>query len=231
MRQLGVFAKYWEPGAVKTRLAATVGEQVAAEFHRFSLETTLRRCEAVADRNVLGYWPPDKWDAFGCVCRGWWDGLPQPSGNLGTRMWHYFVTSFATGADRVVLIGSDSPNLPISIVAQAFELLSERTLVLGPSTDGGYYLVGGRREMPNIFADISWGTPEVWQQTVTQIHALDLVWSELPRWYDIDTWQDVLRLRADLSQIPGDRHLERLGRFVSQLVGGRSEEGRGEGTS
>jgi glycosyltransferase A (GT-A) superfamily protein (DUF2064 family) len=102
----------------------------------------------------------------------------------------------------VVVIGADSPTLPIEAVRQAFDHLRDEEVVLAPTDDGGYWLVGVRasapKQMPSIFDRLDWGTERVWSQTVERLQTSSTTWRELPRWYDVDELADLERLRAEL---------------------------------
>jgi glycosyltransferase A (GT-A) superfamily protein (DUF2064 family) len=98
----------------------------------------------------------------------------------------FFAGELEDGASRIVLIGSDSPTLDPTIVISAFLCLESRDVVLGPSTDGGYYLVGCRASVPPMFEGIDWSTPEVLGQTVDLLRDTGLSLSVLPPWYDVD---------------------------------------------
>ncbi len=127
-------------------------ESPASLLYRRFLVTLLRRFDHVAQRRVLAYTPPERRAEFALVASDAWTLDAQVSGDLGKRMQHYFAEAFRRGADRVVLIGSDSPTLPLEYVTGAFQLLDTFPVVLGPSADGGYYLVGAAGEVPPIFA-------------------------------------------------------------------------------
>ena len=195
---LGMFAKYWQPGQVKSRLAATLDEQRAAKVQRLFVEALVARLAKVADRRVLTFSPPERHAEFLHVAGLDWDLQPQASGDLGERMRHFFATSLDQ-ADRVVLIGSDSPDLPTEHIRAAFEALQGHDVVLGPAADGGYYLVGAARRVPPIFEGIAWSTPEVWPQTIEHLCTAGLAWHELPTWYDVDDEQSLSALVLSLT--------------------------------
>ncbi len=200
MRQLGMFAKFWAPGEVKTRLAARIGPEQAARLHRVFLETLIERLALVADRRVLVYTPSTRRLEFGELAAAGWELQPQDDGDLGQRMQVYFQRAFASGATQVVLIGSDSPTLPTMLIESAFKQLDETQTVLGPAADGGYYLVGATGAVPPIFDRIAWSRPSVWTDTVARLEAARWTFSALPCWYDVDDWDDLQRLRAELDQ-------------------------------
>jgi glycosyltransferase A (GT-A) superfamily protein (DUF2064 family) len=128
----------------------------------------------------------------------------------------FFAAAFRSG-ERVVLIGSDSPDLPAEFIAEAFSSLATHDVVLGPSADGGYYLVGAARRVPPIFEGIAWSTPDVWPQTVALLSGCR--WCQLPRWYDVDTGEDLHKLMARLAESsPADPHLAALARRLFDLL-------------
>jgi rSAM/selenodomain-associated transferase 1 len=201
MRQLGVFAKYWQPGGVKTRLAASIGQRAAARFHRECVRTILARTRTLAVHRVLMVDPPVRLAEFTEFAGNDWNVLPQSAGDLGARMRQYFDTAFAGGAAQVVLIGSDSPTLPLEYIERAFDRLSRRAVVLGPANDGGYYLLAARRAAPPIFDGVEWGSDRVLRETVERLNAAGCSYCELPPWYDVDTIDDLRRLRAELASM------------------------------
>ncbi len=198
MECFGIFAKFWEPGRVKTRLAATVGNEAASLIYREFIYTLVSRFDQAGDQRVLCFTPSDRSGAFASLCADRWLTQPQAVGNLGDRMTAYFASCFDRGAQRVVLIGSDSPTMPIEYVESAFQLLGETDVVLGPTDDGGYYLVGASCDASQIFQGIDWSTPQVWDQTIARLSKLRLDYASLPNWYDVDDASDLKRLRDEL---------------------------------
>ncbi|MCE9526658.1 MAG: glycosyltransferase [Planctomycetales bacterium] len=147
----------------------------------------LNRFEKVADRHVLCFTPADSAEFFGELNLGSCTLEPQVPGDLGTRMQHYFTSAVAQPESPLtVLIGSDSPDLPLEYLQDAFEKLREFPIVLGPTTDGGYYLIGISHSVPPIFNNIPWSTPEVWPQTIARLTAAQIPYHVLPEWYDVD---------------------------------------------
>jgi glycosyltransferase A (GT-A) superfamily protein (DUF2064 family) len=110
-----------------------------------------------------------------------------------------FGWAFDQGMERVLALGSDSPSLPDTYIDEALELLTEREVVIGPSTDGGYYLIGLRQRAAGLFAGIAWSTGQVLAQTLERLgdHSLGL----LPMWYDVDTPQDAGLLKVHLEAL------------------------------
>lgn len=187
---LGIFGKRPDPGRVKTRLAAEFGAQFAADAHEamlFDLLEGFDRLLAPGGRRVLVFAPDDAGPWFDARVPAAFSLQPQADGDLGRRMHAFFAGEFADGASRVVLIGSDSPTLDPSLVLGAFLCLEQKDVVLGPATDGGYYLVGCRPPVPPIFEGIAWSTPLVLGQTLDLLRVCGRSLAVLPPWYDVDT--------------------------------------------
>jgi rSAM/selenodomain-associated transferase 1 len=218
---LGIFGKQPVPGRVKTRLAAGLGDEAAATVHEAMLFDTLGTWSSGAiltpgGRRVLVYAPADAGPWFDACVPEAFALQPQAEGNLGTRMREFFAGEFEDGASRVVVIGSDSPTLDPTLVITAFLCLDGRDVVLGPSTDGGYYLVGARGSVPPIFEGIAWGGPSVLNQTIDRLRDTGLSLAVLPPWYDVDTpeaWRTLaghLRALRRAGLAPGLPRLEAL---------------------
>lgn len=220
MRQFGMFAKYWQPGSVKTRLAATIGDLAASRLYREFVQCLVERFQQIGDCRILAFAPPDARAEFHALVPASWELQPQCAGDLGTRMQHYFGQALEAGRRQVLLIGSDSPTLPKVVVRQAFEALDQHQAVLGPTADGGYYLVGISGTVPPIFEGIDWSTDSVWQQTVDRLRAAGVTYAELPEWYDVDQAADLQTLRAELAtpRCADIAPLACLGRQLDKLV-------------
>lgn len=184
------------PGRVKTRLAATVGDETAAEFYRLCAEGLFRESQRLPQvvRRYIFY--ADAEDA--ARVRAWaGDGFryeAQPAGNLGRRLASAFYTVFEQGARRAVVVGTDVPDLSAGVIERALALLERYPLVIGPDHGGGYYLLGMRMLYDDLFLrDLSWGTNEVFSQTLRIMRELELVPAFLPVLIDVDTAGDLRR--------------------------------------
>lgn len=213
---LGLFAKWPQPGAAKTRLAV-LGPDFATAVARAFLLDTIERFSGLDLRRVLAYAPHTAYPDFAAVTQGRFALLPQSDGDLGQRLRAFFDRQLADGADAVVCIGADSPTLPLHYIQQAFTALDEGAdVVLGPATDGGYYLLGCGQRVPPIFDGISWGSCRVLSETVARLS--DATWrlALLPAWYDVDTPDDWTMLCGHLAALrcagvdPGAPHTEAL---------------------
>ncbi len=183
-----LFVKDPQPGKVKTRLQSHLSaEQAAGLYRAFVLDSAAVLQASGADVKAVAYAPADAefalCDLLASV--GGFEFVPQPDTDLGRRMEQLMQWAFARGAERVVLIGSDSPSLPPEYIDEGLALLREKDVVLGPSTDGGYCLVGRRPGNSRIFADVEWSTGAVLQQTIERLGEQTL--GLLPPWYDVDT--------------------------------------------
>ncbi|MEX2185590.1 MAG: TIGR04282 family arsenosugar biosynthesis glycosyltransferase [Pirellulales bacterium] len=194
---LAVFAKHWTPGGVKTRLAASVGETQAANYYRDFLATTLRRFEAVADVRAVVFTPEARREEFAALSGQSWQLIPQADGDLGQRLAAFLAAALLKIARRVVILGADSPTLPFEYVQEAFGRLDSNPVVLGPSGDGGYYLLGVSGAVPPIFDHMPWSEPALLAATLERLAANGIAAHQLPPWYDIDDADDLKRYLAE----------------------------------
>ena len=192
---LAIFAKAPVPGRVKTRLHTCMSAEQSADLHAAFVADTWERLDSLTgvDRYLYCDQP---WDAF--------EELAEPArfklqrGNdLGARMLACMKELSDRGHERILLLGSDSPTLPVAYVEQAFDALGRTNTVLGPADDGGYYAVGCRRPDPRMFTDVTWSSPDTLRQTVTSFRACGLTTALLPDWYDVDTEIELARLAAE----------------------------------
>lgn len=208
---LGVFAKYWEPGKVKTRLAAHVGVEVAASVYRSFLACLLERFRQTGESREVAFAPDDARQQFEDLANragADWRLHQQGTGDLGARMKRFFERN---RRQPTLLIGSDSPTLPSRYLHDAASLLADYPVVFGPSEDGGYYLIGVNGSLPPVFSGVDWSTGQVWQQTVARLRDEEIPYAVLPTWYDIDSHDDLKQLRVELEQKAGTSpHLDRL---------------------
>ena len=215
-RVLGLFAKWPAPGAAKTRLCAGRGPEWGARVARAFLLDTVERLAGVADRRVLAFAPPEAAADFAALVGGRFDLAPQADGDLGRRLARFAADQLAAGAGSLVLVGADSPTLPVEYVERAFAELGRADVVLGPAADGGYYLIGFGRRVPPVFDGIDWGTSRTLADTVARLAGWRL--ALLPPWYDVDTPDDWAMLCGHLAALrragtdPGAPHTEALAR-------------------
>lgn len=226
---LGILGQKPVPGQVKPQLIEEHGPEVAAEIHEAMLFDILDTWDSEAvlnpgGRRVLVYGPTNAGPWFDPRVPASFALQPQAEGGPGARLHAFFAGEFEDGAARVVVIGSDSPTLDPTIVVTAFLCLEGRDVVLGPSSGGGYYLVGARASAPPIFDGIDWGTPRVLGQTVDRLKDTGLSLSILPPWYEVETpdsWRMLAGHLRALRRAGLDPGLPRLERLAGQLGGER----------
>lgn len=195
--------RFPEPGRTKTRLIPALGAHRAAALHRCLIRRTL---------DVVCHWA----EAHHCDVDVRYAGgdesqfvalsgrsaryLPQSEGELGKRMSSAVEGAFQEGAKRVVVIGTDCPGLDASHLMQAFEHMTHRDVVIGPATDGGYYLLGMRIRLPTLFDHIAWGTETVLQQTLERAAEAVVTVGQLPPLSDVDYAEDLIHCRRVADQ-------------------------------
>lgn len=190
---LCIFSRYPAPGVCKTRLIPELGARGAARLQQYMTEHILHVGQKVACDVLLclrGGTPAEVsgWLGAGVLYRY------QQGGGLGQRMVHQLKASFADGYQQVVLIGADCPAIDQPLLDQAFLALDSHDLVLGPSLDGGYYLIGMKQLSPELFSDIDWGTGKVAQQTMAAAELLGFSVLTLPVLGDVDCGDDLQTL-------------------------------------
>jgi hypothetical protein len=177
---------------VKTRLAEALGPELAAEVYRVLADEEIRLTaprEGEYERVFL-FAPAEARAAV----QQWLPGqtlAPQRGADLGERMANAFEDAFRSGARRAVLIGSDVPSLSRDDVCEAFEAVEEHGVVVGPASDGGYYLVALDRPRPSLFRDVAWSTPSVFASSIQRAGALGLDVHVLRTLSDVDTIDDL----------------------------------------
>ncbi len=192
--RLIIFARYPTPGQAKTRLIPLLGPTGAALLHRqlvrFTVETSRRlrsRRSVMTQLRYTGGTQSEMSAMFG-------DDLcykEQAPGDLGNRLRVAAAEAIRGNAGKVVLIGTDCPLLDAERLNQAFAALDAHDVVIGPATDGGYYLIGVKSDHPELFTDIAWGGPEVLNQTLDACRRLGLRYALLPQLSDVDTPDDL----------------------------------------
>ncbi len=196
---LAIMAKAPLPGTVKTRLVPPLTAEQAAELYRALLLDQLAHLRQVcgAMRYVF-YTPADAGAILRDLGGADYSYRAQCNADLGRRMQQVFADLRRGGHSHIVLIGSDLPALPLAILDEAFALLAcaEPRVVLGPSRDGGYYLVGMNRPTPEIFANMTWSHDRVLADTIARLDGLGIAYSLLPAWFDLDTAEDLQILRS-----------------------------------
>jgi hypothetical protein len=208
---LVIFAKAPVPGQVKTRLCPPLTPDEAATLHGSFVLDMLERTKLAVRQfrlpldRILACAPDSKQVFFKIMEERHGVSLIDQAGeDLGARMHRAFTEMFVRDYRQVLIIGTDAPSLPLAYYQQAVVALKDHELVLGPAQDGGYYLIGLTRTVPELFSEIPWSTDQVLIQTRGKAERLRLKTAYLPPWRDIDTIQDLQALieesRQDMKQ-------------------------------
>ncbi len=184
-----IFAKNIEYGKVKTRLAATIGNEQALIVYQKLIEHTIAITKKISVDKIVYY-------SDSIVEKDTWENniyqkKLQSGNDLGERMKNAFKSSFTAGYDKVIIIGTDCFELNEGLISIAFEKMNDDDLVLGPAKDGGYYLLGMKNFHPSLFENIEWSSVKVLKQTLTTAMRLNLSVFLLPQLSDIDREADL----------------------------------------
>lgn len=188
-----IMMKYPEVGKVKMRLAQSIGEAAATDLYRAFIQDTLKTVQSLDIPYHIAVFPPESQEKF-----AQWLGVSsllfhQQGMNLGERLQNGFKIMLEKEYQQVIALASDSPDLPIEILQTAVSRLQTHKVVLGPASDGGYYLIGFSHGffIPDVFEDMSWSTETVFQETLSRIESVTNRVYVLPEWTDIDTKSDL----------------------------------------
>src|SRR5499426_789481 len=196
---LALMAKAPLPGQVKTRLQPFLTAEEAAALSRSLLVDQLNHLQELATTDFyLAFAPDDAQCLMEKLAPSCFHLFPQQGDDLGSRMAAVFDRLFQMGHNKIALIGGDLPPVPLGFFNQAYAFLesSEKRVVLGPSRDGGYYLVGSNQPTPQIFAGMSWSHSEVLKESKNRLASLRVDYCLLRPWFDIDTVDDLRHLES-----------------------------------
>lgn len=184
-----IFVKNIIAGQVKTRLAATLGNVIAMDIYQQLLKKLIYNIQSLDVDKIVFYSDfieENLWDS------GIFQKEIQQGDDLGKRMENAFKVSLAAGYKNIIIIGSDCPGMDEIILNKAFENLDSFDIVIGPATDGGYYLLGMTKSYPFLFENINWSTDKVLQQTIDLCKRNRLSYFSLPELSDIDEEKDLI---------------------------------------
>ena len=187
-----IFVKNAVKGKVKTRLAATIGDEKALEIYQILVQHTFDITIALPVNKAVFYsdfLQEDIWSP------AFYENFVQSGTDLGERMYQAFQQGFATGYEQVCIIGSDCYELTEQIIQQAFEKLELTDVVIGPAEDGGYYLLGMKGLHETIFQNKNWSTQTVLPDTLNNLKDADLTVALLPELTDVDEEKDLATIR------------------------------------
>ncbi|SRR6266511_3175663 len=202
-RALVIVAKAPRPGRAKTRLVPPLSPAEAAALSGAFLLDTIETGLSLAWERISLIHPAGQDDAarLSAFVPSAVTLCAQHGAGLGDALRGAFADHFAQGFERVVLIDSDSPTLPARLLDAACAGLADHDVTIGPTADGGYYLLGLRGRHDALFDEIGWSTPSVYRQTLRRAAVLRV--QTLPEWYDVDMPDDLTRLQLDLANLPG----------------------------
>lgn len=226
-RTLVIMAKAPRPGTVKTRLAQTLPVEIVTEFYRCLLQDTMSLARSLSAVEIAIMCPAPDVEELACLASGGVDVVAQKGEGLAAGLTSVFA-HFAAGGRRVVAFNSDSPHLAPSVLANAFELLVRHDLVIGPTHDGGYYLVGAKAAYPALFNSDGMGTKSALEALLARARLLELSVGFTEQFYDIDVAGDLTRLAAELRLDPARAPrtaalLEGWGQLAAHLPKGTRE--------
>lgn len=193
-KHLIIFTRYPQPGTTKTRLIPALGVEGAANLQRQMTEFTLSKVKKFQKSAAISF--EIRFAGGDLQLMQNWLGTElnyqlQGNGDLGKRMENSFLNAFNQGAQEVVIIGIDCPDVNAQVLAEAFAKIQTCDLLLGPAVDGGYYLIGLKRAIGELFINIDWGTAKVLQQTVDIAEQLNLSVASLRTLADVDRPEDL----------------------------------------
>jgi len=201
-RVLVIMAKAPRPGAVKTRLAPSLSPEAVTDFYRCLLDDTLALARSLSDVGVAIMCPDTD---VGELAQ--WAGtetsvVAQKGEGLAAGLTSVFAHFACSHQHRIIAFNSDSPHLPPSVLEGAFETLAAHDVVVGPTHDGGYYLVGARASHPTLFDGDGMGTSSALERLLSRARVLELSVGFADPFYDIDVADDLTRLAEELRLAP-----------------------------
>lgn len=198
-----LFIKFPREGEVKTRLAKDIGQKRATHFYQKCVEKIIHEIRELKRTHPIELFVYVSNSKDLSLCRNWlgedFSYFSQRGEGLGQRLINASNDVFKIGYESLLIAGSDIPELSVKIFKKAFENLKNADFTIGPSPDGGYYLIGMKKPEPDVFNNISWSTDKVFGQTIDKIQSLQKVYTTLPSLRDIDTFEDFKAWRNSLS--------------------------------
>lgn len=195
-------------GKVKTRLQPVISKELSLKIHTAFAADTIIKINAVRGIKKYLFYDLKEGDNIikNLVSNSNFEVCLQTGKDLGEKMQNAICRVMKDNIGKVIIVGTDSPTLPSEYINQAFLMLDKKDIVIGPSTDDGYYLIGMRGYPFKIFDGIEWGTNKVIKQTMTGIRRQQLHTGVLPPWYDVDTIEDInyLKDHMRLLRLSGD---------------------------
>jgi rSAM/selenodomain-associated transferase 1 len=227
-RVLVIMAKAPRPGAVKTRLTPGLSPEAVTSFYCCLLDDTLALARSLGDVEVAIMCPQTDVNELARLAGKDVSVVPQQGEGLAAGLISVFAHFAGDHPRRTIAFNSDSPHLPRSILEGAFETLATHDVVVGPTDDGGYYLVGAKASHPALFARDGMGTSSALERLLSRARALELAVGFSDPFYDIDVAEDLTRLAAELRLDP--MRAPRTARWLTEweLAAAQSRTGTGQ---
>lgn len=197
---LAIFVKYPQAGFVKTRLAKDIGPKAATFLYKNFVNITIKRSASKKYKTIIFYTPAKQSKRMVDWLGGDFEYVVQCGNDLGKRMQNAFKFIFSRGAKKAVIVGTDSPFIEESEILKSFKRLDKIDCVIGPSYDGGYYLLGMNKPCKKIFDNIEWSTETVLKQTIDILKEKDISYSFIDTGFDIDNLDDLFLFKRILAQ-------------------------------
>jgi uncharacterized protein len=215
---VAIMAKVPQPGQVKTRLCPPLSHREAAQLYQCFLHDKIAQVNALPRVTpVVSYSPDESKSVFQDLTPPHFILIPQRGDDLGARLLFTFDQLFRQGYTQVIVIDSDTPTLPTAHLEQGLRLIAahQNDVVLGPTEDGGYYLIGLRQPHSKLFERMPWSTSQVFPETRRRAEQSGLTVAYTDSWYDVDTPEDLARLIESLAH-----HQDGLAQQTRQFLQG-----------
>ncbi|MDA0346194.1 MAG: TIGR04282 family arsenosugar biosynthesis glycosyltransferase [Verrucomicrobia bacterium] len=183
MNVAALFLKAPVLGTVKTRLAKSLGDEAALVAYRQLVEFLLKK---IGESFAHIHFTPGDPETLKAWLGNGYSYTPQEGAGLGERLLHAMELEFIVGAEKLIFLGGDCPYVDQARIDEAFQQLDHYDVVIGPATDGGYYLIGMKRIMPELFTDVAWGTHSVFERTLKICQKFGYTVALLPEESDVD---------------------------------------------
>lgn len=200
-KTLVIFTRYPEKGKTKTRLIPAIGAEKAAQIQKLMTENIVKIAEELKDKiEVKIYYTGGNQTLMESWLGDQWQCIPQQGKDLGEKMFSAIESNFKSTKKPVIIIGIDCQSLTVDILEKAFFALDNHNLVLGKAEDGGYYLIGLKQPIKELFKNIKWGTNTVYQDTINIAKKNNLSIFNLPILADIDRPEDLVNLPDNIKK-------------------------------
>lgn len=218
-KKLGIFVNTPVPGEVKTRLTPPLEPEEACELYRAFIGDLVARVSRLKKVSLTVFYAGSNAAALEGLVPSRTALIPQEGSSPGERLENAFRTLLAGDCAPACVIGSDSPDLPLAYIKRAFVKLKHREVVLGPSLDGGYYLIGLQRPVPEVLCGFSWGDSRVFRDTLGKVISHGLSLGLIPPWYDVDEVDSLSLLETMLiaRKTAGGASLPRVERALASI--------------